>query len=495
MRRICILTVMLSLFWGREALCARAQAGPVDWSRPVNLSNTPQNSAHPTIVADDYGYVHVFWSEEVGGRPMGPGDTVSNTGNTILYKRWDGVSWSPTVDILFVPGEVLAEFPAVDIDAENRLHLVWEAISNLYYSSAPSSQAASAHAWTKPVVLANNTAAVAWGSDIAVDAHGGLHVIYTTRGDDAGIYYIRSMDDGTSWQLPMKLSEPFASLEDSFSVVEIIADHLGKLHAVWQTSQAQGYGQAIYYARSTDRGESWGRPVQLGWRDPEDYEVAWPYLTAVAESELHLVYVDGPGIGSRGRYHRVSEDGGKTWTRPFHIVTEMVGVNGYVVPIADGAGQIHLIINMRTKDTQTVGIYYARWSGNGWSPVEPVDVSSPAAPSAHHMAGTLRRGNEVHVTYTQLAGGEIWHIYGVIRSVAADPVLPVPSPQKPVPSIEVTETALPASGHPSDATPQPTPTLESRSSLTSRVASHPLVPAVGVPLLLVITAVVWARLR
>ena len=47
----------------------------------------------------------------------------------------------------------------------------------------------------------------------------------------------------------------------------------------------------------------------------------------------------------------------------------MVGVNGYVVPIADGAGQLHLMIDMRTKDTQTVGIYYARWLRDSWSPV------------------------------------------------------------------------------------------------------------------------------
>lgn len=490
---VCLLIVTLSLLWGPGALRASAQSSSVDWSRPVNLSNTPQNSAHPAIIADGYGYVHVFWSEEVDGRPMRSQDTVSNTGNTILYRRWDGASWSQTVDVLFVPGEVLAEFPAVDTDGDNRLHLIWEAISNLYYSSAPSWQAASAHAWTQPVALANNTAAVAWGSDIAADLSGGLHVIYTTRGDDAGIYYIRSMDDGTSWQLPIKLSEPLAPLEDSFSTVKIIADDFGNLHALWQTNQAQGYGQAIYHTRSTDSGESWRRPVQLGWRDPEDYEVAWPYLTAVGAMELHLIYVDGPGMGSVGRFHRISRDGGKTWSKPYHVLTDMVGVNGYVVPIVDGASQMHLIINMRPKDTQTVGIYHARRSGDAWSPVEPVDISSPGAPSAHHTTAALRRGNELHVVYMQQTGGEIWHICGLIPSVSPNPTLALPSPQTPTPSVAVTETARETPTHLPEAMPQPT--VESASSLPSRAVTHPLVPAVGTSLLLVMAAVVWARMR
>jgi hypothetical protein len=492
-QRICFVIVTLSLLRGWAALRATAQSGLVDWSRPINLSNTLQYSAHPAIIADDYGYVHVFWSEEVGGRPMRSEDTVSNTGNTILYRRWDGASWSQTVDVLFVPGEVLAEFPAVDIDAENRLHLVWEGISNLYYSSVPSWQAASVRAWTKPVALANNTAAVAWGSDIAADASDNLHVVYTTRGDDAGIYYIRSTDGGTSWQLPIKLSDPFAPLEDSLSVVKITADDSGNVHAVWQTNQAQGYGQAVYYVRSADSGESWSGPMRLGWRDPEDYEVAWPYLTAIGATELHLIYIDGPGMGSVGRFHRVSKDGGETWSKPYHILTDMVGVNGYVVPIVDGAGQMHLIIDMRTKDTQIVGIYYARWSGNGWSQVEPVDVSSPAAPSAHYTAAAVRRGNEVHVVYTQQTGGEIWHLWGIIPSVSPDPPLALPSFQTPSPSVKVADTVLQTPTHVPKAMAQPT--LESRSSPPLRAASHPLVPTVGMSLLLVVAVILWARMR
>lgn len=486
---LCLLLLVVLLLQG-GGFSATAQSNTIDWARPTNLSNTPQASAHPAIVADDYGYVHVFWSEEMGGRPMQPEENIRNTGNTIFYTRWDGVSWTPPIDILFVPGEFLAEWPVVTLDPENRLHVVWTSMSNLYYSNALAWEADSAHAWSEPEALTNNSASVSWGASIIADDAGTLHVVYATRDDEAGIYYTRSTDSGASWQVPARLSDPFAPLEEHLSTIKIITDAAGRLHAAWETHRADGVGQAVYYARSTDGGDTWSAPVQLAIHDPEDFVVGVPYLVARGESEIHLIYVDGPVIGSRGRYHRVSQDGGETWSPPYHIITDLMGMNGYVGPVIDGAGQMHLVINMRTVDTQITGIYYARWLGTGWSQVEPVDVSIR---SAHYPAFTIRQGNELHVVYTQLTGGEIWHIRGTIPSVDQTPVLTLPSPGAPTPLPEPTEVILPTPTF--TPTPGIQPTREPTPTQSSSGPIHPLVPAVGAALLLVGGIVAWSRIR
>jgi hypothetical protein len=277
-------------------------------------------------------------------------------------------------------------------------------------------------------------------------------------------------------------------------MIQVKTDGADRLHAVWQASAMNGPGNGVFHTYSSDGGDNWSMPQQLAFWDPDDFVVGLPYLTARSPSELHLIYVDGEVIGSRGRYHRISRDGGETWSSPRHIITDMMGINGYVVPIVDGAGQIHLIINMRTFETQVTGIYYARWLGTDWSQVIPVDTSIR---SAHYTAATVRLGNELHIVYTQLAGGEIWHMMGTISNVNQVPALPPLSTRSPVASdlpdpapSQTTEAAQPAL----QATPTPM-RLEALPGQSPNSAVHPLVLPAGATLLFIIGVLVVVRLR
>jgi hypothetical protein len=396
------------------------QSYDIKWSKPINLSETPQLSTHPAIVADNYGYVHLFWSEEVGGAVRQTGDT-GGAGNSILYRRWDGENWTTATDILFVPGENIAEYISVSVDSEDILHAVWTGQTNFYYSNATSWQADSAHAWRRPMVIATDSARSANESSIVAGNDGHLHFAYATRGDEAGIYYVNSPDKGKTWTSARKLSKPLLSSEISYSNVQLIIDGAGYLHLVWQTNQEEGYGQAVYYARSMDQGKSWSTPWQFGYRDANDIFVEWPYLAARGGNEVHLIYIDG---GTQGRLHHISLDNGETWGEAQQIIPELEGINGYVFPIVDGISNMHLIANMRTRGDNVVGIYYARWINKSWSKTIPIDNHSSAAPSAHYTCATVRKGNEIYIAYNQISVGEIWMLKGYLPLVT-----PVPSHQ------------------------------------------------------------------
>ena len=432
--KIAVLVGMIAIvpLWSWRVFAA--PRGDILWSAPLNLSNTSQLSTHPAIVTDGYGYVHVFWSEEAGGPIREPGD-LGGAGNTIYYTRWDGAIWTPPVDILFVPGDQVAEFVDVDVGPDNRLYIVWTGQENFYYSDALSWEAESAHAWRTPVVIASGSARSRLESSIVADANGDLHIVYATRGDGAGVYYIRSHDAGATWSSPYRLSQPFRLLEISYSNVKMIVDGLGYLHVMWQTNQQEGYGQAVYYTRSVDGGTHWSAPWQFGYRDPGDTFVDWPYLTVRGDSEMHLIYIDG---GTRGRLQRISLDNGETWSEPYDILPELEGINGYVIPVVDSAGDMHLIANMRTYGDNVVGIYYARWDGNDWSPAVPLDNSSPAAPSAHYTAATVRLGYEIYVVYTDISVGEIWMLHGLLSYLE-----PMPADATPHLEAEVAATPTP----------------------------------------------------
>jgi len=480
--------VLATLCRSGDMTPAAALSGDVIWSEPVNLSNSPESSGNPAVVTDDYGYVHVFWSEDVGGEPLAPEER-GHSSNTIMHSRWDGVAWTLNSGILSVPGDGVAAFVAVDIDADNRLHAVWTGQSDFYYSSAPSWQAHLTEAWSTPAIVAEHSARSMWQCDIVADDSGSVHVIYATRGDETGVYHTWSKDGGMTWRSPTLLSGPLEPPEKGYANVRAISDGSGRLQSVWQSYREGGFGQAVYHAHTTSDIESWSGAVQLRRARGDETYVSWPYITARSQTELHLIYANGT---NKGRAHRVSTDGGETWGEAQAILMDMEGINGFVIPIIDGSGQMNLIVNMRTRATQIVGLYYARWLGAEWSPVLPAATDGPQAAWAHFTAAAVRLGNELHVVWKQNQGGEVWHMSGTVQGIDAAPArsLPLTPPPTPTP----TATMPTATPRRSEVSRQELADLV-ESPPVSAPAFSPLLVGGGVALLVILVVIVSTRTR
>ena len=215
-----------------------------------------------------------------------------------------------------------------------------------------------------------------------------------------------------------------------------------------------------------------------------------------------MIYIDGPWHD--GRYHRISRDGGETWSEPQHVFTDFEGVNGRPLLLVDGAGQLNLVITWRTK-SQVGGTYYARWLGTYWSPMEVIaPETQETGPGAHWTAATVRLGNDVHVLWNtnfSSQAGEIWHTHGVLPGVAAASVLPVPAVPAPKPATGIpAASATPASQKANTAVPQATPGRKALTDLpTSSAAQSDPVLALPVgaasALLLLLTLVALDRWR
>jgi len=474
-----------------------AQSSTITWSPPVNLSNSPESSSRPAIVTDHFGYVHVFWSEEVGGESIyGIPKALINNGNTIMYTRWDGKSWTPPIDILLVPGDDVATYVAVAVDADNWLHVIWSGQSSIYYSKAPAWQADSAHSWSQPAPVADGNARSQWESDIVASPDGKLHIVYATGGSDPSIYHILSEDAGATWEESTRISEPLDLLEEGVSNSRICIDGAGRLHVAWQTNQEEGFGQSAYYARSLDNGATWSTPYQLGYRQPGDYGVTFPSIACVGEGEIHIINVGG--AWHYGRYEHISRDGGETWSPPNHILTELEGVNGYTYLLADSNLQKHLITTMRTQAEQQGGTFYARGLENGgWGPLDlAVPEADDTGPGAHWTATAMRLGNEIHVlwntNFTDKAG-EIWHTRGIIPGVPQQPAQPPPGDElvtpEPAPVATVAAASLPIVHD----TSQMPPTTVSGEFATS-ISPVTFVLITVVPVLLFLAAIVVHRM-
>lgn len=410
------------------SLQARAQDWRIAWSPPRNISNTPTSSNRPTMVADAAGNVHVIWAEDMGGESvLGIPDQLTIEANTLVYTRWDGSEWSAPIDVIALPNDNVAEYPSLAIDSRQVLHLVWTGVGTIYYSRAPAQDAGSPRAWLSPIPV-GNSARTNWESDVAVDAQDIPHIIYATRGEDAAVYYTRIAESGTAVETPVRLS---AGLEQpneaAFANTSITIDPLGRMHALWSTVRSEGFGQAAYYARSTDGGQTWSRAIRLAQREPGSDLLDLPSLGIAGDSELHVIYAYPANVG---RYERISLDGGETWGEPHPIYLDLEGIAGFNVPVNDDAGNLHVLSNMRTRG-QVGGLLYWRWLDGNWSPWQWANIETETTgPGGHFTAATVRLGNEIHALWnTNLSNqaGEIWHVHGAVPGVPARTPVPLPT--------------------------------------------------------------------
>jgi hypothetical protein len=166
---------------------AMAQTQVAGWSAPFLLSTNGRKASDASLVADQYGYAHIFWTE-----------TLADERVIIQYARYEGSGWPTPMDIYVTqPFKTIGNIsPAVD--RSGILHMVWSEGLNgpAYYTSAPSATATSVQQWQPRRMLKIPANRI----ELQVDSKGVLHILYIKLlSPEAGVYYIRSEDEGISW--------------------------------------------------------------------------------------------------------------------------------------------------------------------------------------------------------------------------------------------------------------------------------------------------------
>ena len=261
--------------------------------------------------------------------------------------------------------------------------------------AAPAESAGSAKAWLPPITV-GSSARTNWESDVAVDAQDIPHIVYATRGDDPGVYYTRITDIEAIIDTPVRLSVGLEQPDEvAFACVSINIDSQGRMHALWSTVSTDGFGRAVYYARSVDGGQTWSPAFRLAQREPGSGFLELPSLGFVGDSELSVIYAYPSNMG---RQERISLDAGETWGEPHTIYPDLEGIAGFNVQVNDAAGNLHVLSNMRTHD-QVGGLFYWRWLDGNWSPWQLANTETETTgPGGHFTAATVRLGNEIHAS-------------------------------------------------------------------------------------------------
>ena len=249
--------------------------------------------------------------------------------------------------------------------------------------------AAAGQDWTKDVRLTNNPAASGlaynFARSVAASDDGVVHVVwYDERDGDQQVYYKRSADDGASWGRDTRLSEHTGVRMDHDPLLPAVAVCSSRVYVVWHAprsnrqdvylrrsidggitwkptirlsngpgSSAHGSiaaagdsvhvvfgdqrdGQAeVYYTRSTDAGETWGKERRL----TDVPHISWVPCVAAAGKYVFLAWIDGRD-GNEELYVKRSTDGGKTWGPDTRLTTN--DANSWAPSVAVVGDTVHL---------------------------------------------------------------------------------------------------------------------------------------------------------
>ena len=407
---------LLSLFWTGST---QAQGQESGWSEIYRLSSEDGRASEAYMVADQYGYVHCFWTETL----------FENQKNIIKYARFDGSTWTKPNDIFVTSQEVNNVSPF--IDKQGILHITWSQglFGRTFYTYAPANNALSAQSWAKPLKI-NVPARPVY---LRVDSKGVLHILYINPTEETGVYYIRSEDGGITWSEPVWL-DPDIQPGYAPDSLNFELDENDGLHAVWfyGARQAGVKPDWVRYTHSLDGGHSWSTPFTIDkLTETSDYNLnaASPVMTVQGQTVL-VIWAAG---SQPYRSYRFSTDSGHTWNEPVKIFGELQG-QAFDSLAVDRAGRVHFFGQVRYP----IGIYHAYWDQGRWS--KPSLIYFIAAEGgdmgdrihAHLLHAVVRSGNQLVLTFGDPPADperRLFVTYHTLDDIPPLETMPLPTPK------------------------------------------------------------------
>ena len=432
------------------------QAQSDTWSQPLLVFESQGRIAHPSLVADRYGQVHAFWT-------FVPDASTGINGRQIYYTRLD-LSDAQPVDVVLSNDSFIS---LTSVGTDRDLSIMWD---SSVFTQASISPALSALEWNSPSSLGTTYTQFA----LIAEPDNSLWMGYGDPVTNA--VFVRHRDPETgNWESPLFVSNT-SNPNAAPDAVRLSISSDGTLHIVWAEYQLpNGWPPlGVYYSRSTDGGQNWVAPRQMGGAGYNQ-----PNIKVGFGQNVYMTSVGFAGLG--GKYFSQSTDGGLTWsgTIPLTDLKRGGGSEGPLNMAVDSVGTLHTVFSLDSC------VWYMRLDVNGWTDPECI---SNGVPSSHteEPAMTLGLGNRLHVLWWA-NDRQLWYMTRQL-SVPGQSPLPIPTkiiPTQPPatipPTVIPTPTHIPDYGLPMD------PSFVTQAGTWSMAAGT-------IPVLLLI-AIVYLRRR
>jgi hypothetical protein len=178
----------------------------------------------------------------------------------------------------------------------------------------------------------------------AIDPAGNVYFAWAGYEQNGGargpvnLYISKSSDGGATWRtIPVDVSGSPPDCSDFVcgwaylgAQITIASDAAGTLYALWNAGEVDKGPERIYFAKSTDAGETWSPRFDVS-AAAAGVNHAFPAIVAGQAGDVRISWMDDRAGGLWNTYYRSSTNGGTTWSAEADLSTFVSGYS-YIVP-------------------------------------------------------------------------------------------------------------------------------------------------------------------
>ena len=373
-----------------------------DWTKIIRLSDNDVTSQGPRLAATGNN-VYAIWEENHDG-----------TNRIIFAKSTDrGNTFSNPSNL--TGGRIDSETPSIAAFG-NIVYVVWtdNSLGNFDIFFIKSTDGG--NTFSKPLNISNDPG-LSYLPRLATNGKNNLYVVWTdnSRGN-YNILFTRSLNGGAGFDKPIILS----NLKGVSNFPNLAASGNDTVYVVWShkyntdfdpsntENQTQTYD--IFFAKSTDMGRTFGKPLDLS-NDPANSQ-----SSAVAVSEMGTVYVvwSDNSIGTYETFFTKSLDMGQTFSKTLVISSNLArsispsisayGNNVYVVWSDNTFGNPEIFFTKSLDNGSTFSEAFNINEDSGISAIAQITIA-PEVDNVYFIWQDNAAGNSViYFTKTRLAG-------------------------------------------------------------------------------------------
>ena len=263
------------------------------------------NNINPAIDVDSNDNLHVVWKYC---------DISASVGTTIKYAKYDGTSWTITSPLLYTAYSI--GYATIAIDGNNHIHVTCNGSIDITGNGQILYMVFDGSSWSGELYLTTDTTKQQFDPTIAIGASNSVHITWIGQYDAGGNYAIRYITcvSGT-WGSVVNLD-----ITSGFNPVIdwpcIALDSSGNVYVVY--TLFNGVNRNVWLAKRISGTWSTSQVSPNPISGTVDYRN--PTIAVDTSNAIHIIFQDGQSGSGSGTLYYMSYKAG--WSALLHLTTD-----------------------------------------------------------------------------------------------------------------------------------------------------------------------------